>query len=71
MRLEGQHSSSQEFSAGATVHGSLESFQAVDLPLCLAVAPTLCESILHGVNIPTQCAGEPLHRIEAGLMRVI
>jgi hypothetical protein len=42
-RLQRQHARAQEFRSGPTVHGSLESFQAVDLSFCLTVAPTLCD----------------------------
>jgi hypothetical protein len=51
-RLQPQHARAQEFRPSPTVHGSLESFQAVDLSFCLTVAPTLCDRVSHGVNTP-------------------
>jgi hypothetical protein len=51
-RLQRQHARAQEFRPGPTVHGPLESFQAVDLSFCLTVAPMLCDRVSHGVNIP-------------------
>ena len=60
----------QKLGASSAIHGSFKSFKAVDLPLRLAVAPTFCDRISDGVNIPAQGAGEPLHRVESGLLCV-
>jgi hypothetical protein len=48
---EGEHACAQLLDACATIHRSLEGFQSVDLPLGLAIAPCLCDCVLHGVNV--------------------
>ena len=60
----------QKLGARSAIHGSFKSFKAVDLPLRLAVAPMLSDRVSHD-DVPAQGAGEPLHRIESGLLRVL
>ena len=61
----------QKLGASSAIHGSFKSFKAVDLPFRLAIAPTFRDRISDGVNIPAQGAGEPLHRVESGLLCVL
>ena len=61
----------QKFGPSSAIHGSFKSFKAVDLPFRLAVAPMLSDRVSHGVNVPAQCAGEPLHRVESRLLCVL
>jgi hypothetical protein len=42
----------QKFWAGPTIHGSFESFQSIDLPFRLAIAPMLSDRVSHGVDVP-------------------
>lgn len=69
--MERQHPGTQEFGARATVHGSLESFQSVDLPLGLTVTPAVGQRIPDSVDIAPQCSDKTPHSVEAGALCVI
>jgi hypothetical protein len=55
----------------STVHAALEGLQTIDLPLGLAVAPTLYQRVCNGVEISPHRSSEALHCVDAGLLRVI
>ena len=57
-KAQRQHPRAQKLWTSTTVHGSLESFQSIDLSFRLAVAPRLGDSVPDRVNISAQCAGE-------------
>jgi transposase-like protein len=50
--LQRQQAGMQKFWAGPTIHGSFESFQTIDLPFRLAIAPMLSDCVSHGVDVP-------------------
>jgi hypothetical protein len=50
--LQRQQSGMQKFWAGPTIHGSFDSFQSIDLPFRLAIAPMLSDRVSHGVDVP-------------------
>ena len=68
-QLQRQHPRAQKLWTSTTVHGSLESFQTIDLPFCLAVAPRLADTVPDRVNISAQCACEPVNRVKPRLIR--
>nr|WP_246663698.1 hypothetical protein [Phyllobacterium endophyticum] len=56
--IQRQHSCAHQFWAGATVHCSLQHFEAVNLPFGLSVAPRELDCIFDGINIPAQNAAK-------------
>ena len=68
-RLQRQHPRMQKVWAGPAIHSSFEGLEAVDLSFRLAIAPPLADRVSHGIHIPVQGAGEPLHSVKAGLLR--
>ncbi len=65
-RWKRQHPCTQEFDAGAAVHGPLERLEAVDLSLCLAVAPRLGDRLAdRGETLPQRGCELP-RRMDAG-----
>ena len=65
-RFKRQHPRSQQFDAGAAVHGPLEGLQPVDLTFGLSAAPSLGDCIPDGVEVSTQRSRELLHGGDAG-----
>ncbi len=53
-----QHSGSEEFWSGATVHGAFECLQAIDLAFSLTVVPRKFNGIAHGLDVAVQRAGK-------------
>jgi hypothetical protein len=70
-QVKRQHPGAQKFGACSTVHGALQGLQTIDLPLGLAVAPTLCQRVCDGVDISPHRSGEALHCVNSRLLRVI
>jgi hypothetical protein len=69
--LERQQSGARKLGASSAIHRSFERFKVVDLSLRLADAPTTCDRISDGVNIPAQSAGKALFRVESRLLCVL
>ena len=69
--LHRKQARAEEFWARATIHRPLERFQAIDLSLCLTVAPRLSDRIPHCVDVSLRRAREPLHRVQARLLCVL
>ncbi len=55
---------------GLTIHRSLESFAAVDLPLRSVVAPKLHDRGSRCIDASASCPGEPRHRVETRPVRL-
>ncbi len=51
-------------------HGSLEHLQSIDLPLSLAVAPSLQDGVADGLNVLLYRAGEAPHPMDVRLARI-
>jgi transposase-like protein len=58
-----EDSPAQKFEAGATVHGSLDDLQPVDLPLDRTGAPGQRQGGMDGLAVLTQAAGKPFEAV--------
>lgn len=69
--IQRQHSSFHQFWPTSAIHGTLQRFEAINLPFGLAVAPGELDRVLYGIDIPAQNAGEAHNRGKLGVDGIV